>query len=66
MALKTIDITRTTTPRPRPDESQLGFGKYFADHMLLVNRAAGVVGAPFVPTGAVLDPRIVLHTDKPV
>jgi branched-chain amino acid aminotransferase len=36
MALKTIDITRTTTPRPRPDESQLGFGKYFADHMLLV------------------------------
>jgi branched-chain amino acid aminotransferase len=36
MALRTLDITRTTTPRPRPDQSQLGFGKYFADHMLLV------------------------------
>ena len=36
MALKTIDVTRTTTPRPRPDESQLGFGKYFADHMLVL------------------------------
>ena len=30
-----IPVTRTTTPRPRPAEDQLGFGKYFADHMLL-------------------------------
>ena len=41
MALKTIDVTRTTTPRPRPDEAQLGFGKYFADHMLLVEYGRG-------------------------
>lgn len=35
MPLTTIEITRTSTPRPRPDESQLGFGKHFADHMLM-------------------------------
>ncbi len=36
-----IPVTRTTTPRPRPAEDQLGFGKYFADHMLLLDYAAG-------------------------
>jgi branched-chain amino acid aminotransferase len=40
MSTKTIDIRRTTTPRPRPSESELGFGKYFADHMLLLDYAA--------------------------
>lgn len=29
-----IKITRSTTQKMRPDESSLGFGKYFADHML--------------------------------
>lgn len=36
-----IPVTRTTTPRPRPAEDQLGFGKYFADHMLLVDYEKG-------------------------
>ncbi len=36
----TIDIRRTTSPRPRPSESELGFGKYFADHMLLLEYEA--------------------------
>lgn len=36
----TIDVRRTTTPRPRPAESELGFGKYFADHMLLLEYAS--------------------------
>jgi branched-chain amino acid aminotransferase len=36
MASTIIDVQRTTTPRPRPDVSQLGFGKYFADHMLVL------------------------------
>jgi len=36
----TIDVRRTTSPRPRPSESELGFGKYFADHMLLLEYAA--------------------------
>lgn len=37
----TIPVTRTTTPRPRPAEDQLGFGKHFADHMLLVDYVKG-------------------------
>jgi branched-chain amino acid aminotransferase len=40
MPSTTIDIQRTTTPRPRPDVSQLGFGKYFADHMLVLEYEA--------------------------
>lgn len=36
-----IPVTRTTAPRPRPAEDQLGFGKYFADHMLLVDYDKG-------------------------
>jgi branched-chain amino acid aminotransferase len=35
-----IDVRRTTTPRPRPAESELSFGKYFADHMLVLEYAA--------------------------
>lgn len=64
MALKTIDITRTTTPRPRPDESQLGFGKYFADHMLLVEYGPQGWSEPrIVPYGPLsIDPAAsVLH-----
>jgi branched-chain amino acid aminotransferase len=34
MRTTAIEIERTTTPRPHPDEDQLGFGRYFADHML--------------------------------
>jgi branched-chain amino acid aminotransferase len=36
-----IPVTRTSSPRPRPAEDQLGFGKYFADHMLLVDYDKG-------------------------
>jgi branched-chain amino acid aminotransferase len=36
----TIDVQRTTSPRPRPNESELGFGKYFADHMVLLEYVA--------------------------
>ena len=41
MASITIDVQRTTTPRQRPDPTQLGFGKYFADHMLVLEYEAG-------------------------
>jgi branched-chain amino acid aminotransferase len=64
MALKTIDITRTTTPRPKPDQTQLGFGKYFADHMLLVEYGPQGWSEPrIVPYGPLeLDPAAsVLH-----
>lgn len=32
-----IALQRTTTPRPRPAETELGFGKYFADHMVVLD-----------------------------
>jgi branched-chain amino acid aminotransferase len=28
-----IDVRRTTTPKPKPPADQLGFGKYFTDHI---------------------------------
>ena len=33
-----ITITKTTKPNPKPvDESKLGFGKIFTDHMFLMD-----------------------------
>nr|MBE6545476.1 branched-chain amino acid aminotransferase [Oscillospiraceae bacterium] len=32
-----IKITETTTPKIMPKESELGFGQYFTDHMLIVD-----------------------------
>jgi branched-chain amino acid aminotransferase len=34
---KSILIERTKTPKPKPDQSQLGFGKYFSDHMFIMD-----------------------------
>jgi branched-chain amino acid aminotransferase len=31
-----IRITRTTTPKPRPEEGRLGFGQYTTDHMFVM------------------------------
>ncbi len=36
-----IKITRTTTPRQKPDQSNLGFGKIFTDHMFMMNYTEG-------------------------
>jgi branched-chain amino acid aminotransferase len=36
-----IKITKTTTPSTMPPEDQLGFGKIFTDHMLIVDWAEG-------------------------
>ena len=36
-----IKITKTTTPNSMPPEDQLGFGKVFTDHMLLVDWEEG-------------------------
>lgn len=41
MALGDITVTRTTKPRPRPPEAELGFGKHFTDHMLTIPWDAG-------------------------
>ncbi len=32
-----ITITRTTTPKAKPDQNKLGFGKHFTDHMFLMD-----------------------------
>ena len=31
-----IKITRTTSPKEKPDENNLGFGKKFTDHMFVM------------------------------
>ena len=36
-----IKITRTQTPKEKPDESKLGFGKIFTDHMFIMNYTEG-------------------------
>ena len=49
----TIPIELTKSPRPRPADAELGFGKFFADHMLLVDYTAarGWHDARIVPYG---------------
>ena len=36
-----IQVHHTQEPRPRPPESALGFGKYFTDHMFVMDWAVG-------------------------
>mgnify|MGYP003290011235 CR=1 FL=1 len=36
-----IKITRTQTPKEKPDQSKLGFGKIFTDHMFIMNYTEG-------------------------
>lgn len=61
-----IKVTRTTTPKQKPmDETKLGFGKIFTDHMFLMNydEGQGWHDARIVPYGPIpLDPAaMVLH-----
>ena len=55
-----IPVTRTTSPKARPtDESKLGFGKIFTDHMFLMNYSVeeGWHNPRVVPYGPIpLDP----------
>ena len=40
-----IKITRTTCPKEKPqDESKLGFGKKFTDHMFVMDYTEGEAG----------------------
>ena len=36
-----IRIEKTLTPKAKPDESSLGFGQYFTDHMFIMNYTKG-------------------------
>ncbi len=55
-----IKITKTTTPKQKPaDQSTLGFGKYYTDHMFIMNydEGQGWHDARIVPYGPIsLDP----------
>lgn len=54
-----IKIEKTAAPKVKPDYSKLGFGKYFTDHMFLMNYSTekGWHDARIVPYGPlVLDP----------
>jgi branched-chain amino acid aminotransferase len=54
-----ISVQRTTSPRPRPKDSELAFGKLFTDHMFLAqwDDGQGWHDAKIVPYGPIsLDP----------
>lgn len=36
-----IQVTKTTTPKEKPDAKNLGFGKVFTDHMFIMNYTEG-------------------------
>ena len=60
-----IKIQKTTTPKAKPDQTKLGFGKYYTDHMFMMNydEGEGWHDARIVPYGPIpLDPAaMVLH-----
>lgn len=41
MGLK-ITVERTSAPKQKPETSKLGFGKYFTDHMFIMEYDAGI------------------------
>ena len=60
-----IRVEKTKTPKEKPDFKNLGFGKYFTDHMFLMDyvEGEGWKDARIVPYGPLeLDPScMVLH-----
>ena len=58
--MQEITIQRTTTPKQKPvDETKLGFGSVFTDHMFLMNYKTGEgwINPRIVPYGPIeLDP----------
>ncbi len=60
-----ISITKTTSPKAKPDQNSLGFVKYFTDHMFIMNydEGQGWHDARIVPYGPFeIDPAsMVLH-----
>jgi len=65
-----IKIERTTAPKLKPDENELSFGKYFTDHMFIMDYTAqnGWHNARIVPYGPLLmEPSaMVLHYGQAV
>lgn len=50
-----IELQRTRSPRPKPAPGELGFGRFFTDHMFLMEHSAdrGWFGARIVPYGPI-------------
>ncbi len=48
-----IEIIKTTNPKVKPDSSELGFGKFFSDHMFVMDysREKGWYDAKIIPFG---------------
>ena len=65
-----ITITKTTSPKQKPDQTKLGFGNYYTDHMFIMNydEGQGWHDARIVPYGPFeLDPAaMVLHYGQAV
>ena len=67
-----IIVTKSTTigQKPHPDDSELGFGKYFSDHMFLMDyhKGKGWHDARIVPYGDLrLDPAaMVFHYSQEI
>lgn len=65
-----ISVTRTKNPKPKPDDSSLGFGQYTSDHIFLADWVAGKGwhDARLEPYGNLsLDPAaMVLHYNQEV
>ncbi|MBB6450283.1 branched-chain amino acid aminotransferase [Geomicrobium halophilum] len=40
MAQQTLEVLQSTDLKPKPDSSELAFGKYFTDHMFMMDYAA--------------------------
>jgi branched-chain amino acid aminotransferase len=63
MTMLNIKITKTTSPKAKPDESHLGFGKIFTDHMFLMDydKGQGWHDARIVPYASLpMDPACVV------
>lgn len=54
-ALTHIEITKTKNPKVKPEVKDLGFGKYFADHMFMArySKSVGWHSAQIVPYGPI-------------
>lgn len=39
--MQSIRIEKTTMPKSKPDAAVLGFGKYFTDHMFMMEYTPG-------------------------
>lgn len=41
IAMMNIEVIKTKTPKQKPDQKNLGFGKYFTDHMFIMKYTEG-------------------------